>query len=226
MLSLWLFFGWGVLFSLEELNTFHSYGCSLFLMVLVFVLLMLFFLIQMVLSQKLLLFYKEVEFYCCLLPVLILLGQMIPSLVLLWKMNYFYLSSSLTVKVIGHQWYWSYDYSDFENLEFDSYMKSVDSLLLSESRLLDVDNRCVVPTEVNIRFCITSADVIHAWTLSSLSFKLDAMSGILSILNYNFPLVGVYYGQCSEICGANHSFMPIVVEVTLFELFKSWCLLI
>lgn len=99
-------------------------------------------------------------------------------------------------------------------------MKSVDSLLLGEPRLLEVDNRCVLPNDVNIRFCITSADVIHAWTLSSLAIKLDAISGILSIVNYIFPVVGVFYGQCSEICGANHRFIPICLEITLLENFK------
>lgn len=86
---------------------------------------------------------------------------------------------------------------------------------------MEVDNRCVIPIDTNIRFCISSADVIHAWALSNLSIKLDAIRGILSILSYNFPVVGVFYGQCSEICGANHRFMPIALEVTLFDSFKS-----
>ncbi|PZR22105.1 MAG: hypothetical protein DI535_26960 [Citrobacter freundii] len=100
-------------------------------------------------------------------------------------------------------------------------MKSLDQLTLGEPRLLEVDNRCVVPCDTNIRFCITSADVIHAWALASLSVKLDAIRGILRTLCYSFPIVGVFYGQCSEICGANHSFMPVVLEVTLLDNFKS-----
>lgn len=103
-------------------------------------------------------------------------------------------------------------------------MKSTDSLVLGEPRLLEVDNRCVLPCDVNMRFCITSADVIHAWALSNLAIKLDAIRGVLSVLNYSFPVVGVFYGQCSEICGANHSFIPIVLEVTLLNNFKFWCL--
>nr|YP_008992255.1 cytochrome c oxidase subunit II [Bursaphelenchus xylophilus]ACV96733.1 cytochrome c oxidase subunit II [Bursaphelenchus xylophilus] len=209
------------------MDWFHSFNCSLLLGVLIFVsLLFLFLIFNNIFFKSSKIEYQFGELLCSLFPTLILLFQMVPSLSLLYYYGLMNIDSNFTVKVIGHQWYWSYDYSDFENLEFDSYMKSVDSLLVSEFRLLDVDNRCVVPVEVNIRFCITSADVIQAWTLSSLSFKLDAMSGILSILNYNFPLIGVFYGQCSEICGANHSFMPIVVEVTLFELFKSWCMLV
>jgi len=100
-------------------------------------------------------------------------------------------------------------------------MKSTDILVVGDVRLMEVDNRCVLPVDTNIRFCITSADVIHAWSLSSLSVKLDAMSGVLSTFFYNFPVIGVFYGQCSEICGANHSFIPIVVEVGLVENFKS-----
>lgn len=148
---------------------------------------------------------------------------MVPSLSLLYYYGLINLDRSLTVKVTGHQWYWRYEFRDIPGLEFDSYIKSLDQLNFGEPRLLEVDNRCVVPCDTNIRFCITSADVIHAWSLSSLSVKLDAISGILRTLSYRFPVIGVYYGQCSEICGANHSFIPIVVEVTLMENFKNWC---
>jgi heme/copper-type cytochrome/quinol oxidase subunit 2 len=76
---------------------------------------------------------------------------------------------------------------------------------------------------VDVRFCVSSGDVIHAWALNSLGVKLDAISGIISVFFYSFPLVGVYFGQCSEICGANHRFIPIVLEVTPFFIFKCWC---
>ncbi len=148
---------------------------------------------------------------------------MVPSLSLLYYYGLMNLDRNLTVKVTGHQWYWSYEYRDIPGLEFDSYIKSLDRLNLGEPRLLEVDNRVVVPCDTNIRFCITSADVIHAWALSSLSIKLDAIRGILSTLSYRFPVVGVFYGQCSEICGANHRFIPIALEVTLIENFKNWC---
>lgn len=104
---------------------------------------------------------------------------------------------------------------------FDSYIKSLDQLSEGDPRLLEVDNRCLVPCDFNLRFCITSSDVIHSWAIPSLSVKLDAISGILTTFCYNFPIVGVFYGQCSEICGVNHSFMPIVVESTLMENFKD-----
>ena len=168
--------------------------------------------------------YQKGELLCRIFPTLILLFQIVPSLSLLYYYGLINIDSNLTVKVTGHQWYWSYEYRDIPGLEFDSYMKSVDQLELGEPRLLEVDNRCVLPLDTNIRFCITSADVIHSWTLPSISIKLDAISGILCVLNYRFPSLGIFYGQCSEICGANHRFMPIVLEISLVDNFKSWCM--
>nr|YP_011034487.1 cytochrome c oxidase subunit II [Petrovinema skrjabini]WRI57995.1 cytochrome c oxidase subunit II [Petrovinema skrjabini] len=208
------------------MDWFHSFNCSLLLGVLVFVVLLFLYLMMnnyYFKSKKI--EYQFGELLCSVFPTLILLMQMIPSLSLLYYYGLMNLDSNLTIKVTGHQWYWSYEFSDIPGLEFDSYMKSLDQLNLGEPRLLEVDNRCVVPCDTNIRFCITSADVIHSWALPSMSIKLDAMSGILSTLCYSFPMVGVFYGQCSEICGANHSFMPIAVEVTLLDNFKSWCYL-
>nr|ARV88375.1 cytochrome c oxidase subunit II [Caenorhabditis sp. 38 MB-2015] len=206
------------------MDWFHSFNCSLLLGVLIFVTLLFGYLIFSKFyfkSKKI--EYQFGELLCSVFPTVILLMQMVPSLSLLYYYGLMNLDSNLTIKVTGHQWYWSYEYSDIPGLEFDSYMKSLDQLNLGEPRLLEVDNRCVIPCDTNIRFCITSADVIHAWALNSLSVKLDAMSGILSTLSYSFPMVGVFYGQCSEICGANHSFMPIALEVTLLDNFKSWC---
>lgn len=96
----------------------------------------------------------------------------------------------------------------------------MDILELGDLRSLEVDNRCVLPLNINLRLCITSSDVIHAWALNSISVKLDAIRGILRVLNYNFFVGGLFYGQCREICGANHRFIPIVLELVLFDLFK------
>nr|UFQ24444.1 cytochrome c oxidase subunit 2 [Pingus sinensis] len=213
----------GSLFS-SYVDWLHNYNCSMLFGVLAFVTVMFLFLLGNSFyfkSKKI--EYQFGELLCSIFPIMILGFQMVPSLALLYYYGQMNQDSMLTIKVIGHQWYWSYEYSDVPGLEFDSYMKSLDQLLLGEPRLLEVDNRCLVPCEVDIRFCITSADVIHSWALPSLSLKADAMSGILTTINYEFPLVGVFYGQCFEVCGANHSFMPIVVEVTAMRLFKSWC---
>lgn len=128
----------------------------------------------------------------------------------------------MTVKVIGHQWYWNYEYCDIEGLEFDSYIKPLDELDFGEPRLLEVDNRCVLPIDTNIRFAVSSADVIHSWAVPQFGIKIDALRGVLSCMNMSFPFVGVWYGQCSEICGAQHRFMPICVETTTPSLFVHW----
>lgn len=209
------------------MDWFHSFNCSLILGILIFVsLLFLFLIFNSFYFKSKKIEYQFGELLCRVFPTVILLIQIVPSLSLLYFYGLIRIDSQITIKVTGHQWYWSYEVADIKGLEFDSYIKSLDQLNYREPRLLEVDNRCVVPCDTNLRFCISSADVIHAWALSLMSIKLDAISGILRILNYNFPLVGVFYGQCSEICGANHRFIPIVVEVTLFDLFKSWCLLI
>lgn len=128
--------------------------------------------------------------------------------------------AALTVKVTGHQWYWSYDYTDFEGVDFDSYILPLVDLSPGDFRLLEVDNHTVLPVNSNVRFIITSADVLHSWALPSLGLKIDANPGRLNIVSSNAHVLGLYYGQCSEICGANHSFIPICVEVSSFYLFK------
>lgn len=218
-----LFFNFGVLFSLSDLNVFHNYNCGLLLLVLIFVLYGYGFLFIIGLGQKLNLSYKGVELACSSFPVLILVLQIIPSLYLLWKSNLF-LESFLTLKVIAHQWYWTYEIGDGLGVDFDSYIKSLDTLVLGDFRFLEVDNRLLIPVSVPVRFVITSADVIHSWALPRFFFKLDAIAGLLSVFNTEFNQLGVFYGQCREICGANHSFIPVVVEVTSFNGFFNWLL--
>jgi heme/copper-type cytochrome/quinol oxidase subunit 2 len=130
----------------------------------------------------------------------------------------------LTVKVVGHQWYWTYELGDGLGLEFDSYIKGEDYFLNGEYRLLEVDNRLVLPVNITCRFIVTSRDVIHSWALPSFFLKFDAIRGLINVFFYKFNIVGIFFGQCSEICGANHTFMPVVVELTLFDFFKSWLL--
>jgi heme/copper-type cytochrome/quinol oxidase subunit 2 len=135
---------------------------------------------------------------------------------------------SLTLKIIGHQWYWSYEYSDFSNLKggqivaFDSYMIDSKDLTEGSFRLLEVDNRVVLPTDTHIRLLITSADVLHSWAVPSFGIKVDACPGRLSQASLFLKRAGVYYGQCSEICGVNHGFMPIVVKGLVVDTFITW----
>lgn len=219
-----LFFGESVFSSL--IDWFHGFNYSLLLGVLVFVIFLFFYLIRRSLFfKRAKVEYQWGELFCRIFPSFILLFQMVPSLGLLYFYGTMSIEREVSLKVIGHQWYWSYDYRDVAGLDFDSYMLSSDSLNVGDSRQLDVDRRCVLPFDVDVRFCVSSSDVIHAWALNGLSVKIDAMSGIISVFHYNFPLVGVFFGQCSEICGANHSFIPVVLEVSSFLGFKSWCLL-
>nr|YP_003097204.1 cytochrome c oxidase subunit II [Oncomelania hupensis]ACT65817.1 cytochrome c oxidase subunit II [Oncomelania hupensis] len=164
---------------------------------------------------------REIETIWTIVPAIILIFLALPSLRLLYLLDEVN-DCNLTVKSIGHQWYWSYEYSDFLNIEFDSYMIPTEDLESGDFRLLEVDHRVVLPTSTDIRILVTSADVIHSWAVPSLGVKADAIPGRLNQLSFFIKHPGVFYGQCSEICGANHSFMPIVVEAIPLESFMSW----
>lgn len=153
---------------------------------------------------------QRLERIWTLLPGVFLLFIAFPSIRLLYLMEEFELSE-LRVKVIGHQWYWSYEYRDFNISRFDSYI--IPSNNESIFRLLEVDNSLVIPRILDVRIIVSRADVIHSWTIPSLGVKVDAIPGRLNQLFYIFNRNGIFVGQCSEICGANHSFMPIVISV-------------
>nr|YP_010400309.1 cytochrome c oxidase subunit II [Drupa morum]UQS76008.1 cytochrome c oxidase subunit 2 [Drupa morum] len=164
---------------------------------------------------------QEIETIWTIVPAVILVFLALPSLRLLYLLDEVG-NCSLSVKTIGHQWYWSYEYSDFPSIEFDSYMVPTNELEPGDFRLLEVDHRMVLPTQTDIRVLVTSADVIHSWTVPSLGVKVDAVPGRLNQLGFFIKYPGVFYGQCSEICGANHSFMPIVVEAIPLKNFMEW----
>nr|QNV49090.1 cytochrome c oxidase subunit 2 [Isara chinensis] len=164
---------------------------------------------------------QEIETIWTIVPAIILVFLALPSLRLLYLLDEVG-NCSLTVKSIGHQWYWSYEYSDFSSIEFDSYMIPTNELEPGDFRLLEVDHRAILPTQTDIRVLVTSADVIHSWTVPSLGVKVDAVPGRLNQLGFFIKYPGVFYGQCSEICGANHSFMPIVVEAVPLKNFMEW----
>nr|YP_010884208.1 cytochrome c oxidase subunit II [Pila globosa]WIW42426.1 cytochrome c oxidase subunit II [Pila globosa] len=164
---------------------------------------------------------QEIETVWTIIPAVILIFLALPSLRLLYLLDEVG-DCSLTVKTIGHQWYWSYEYSDFLNIEFDSYMVPNNDLNMGDFRLLEVDHRAILPTETDIRILVTSADVIHSWAVPSLGVKADAIPGRLNQLSFFIKYPGIFYGQCSEICGANHSFMPIVIEAVPLKTFMDW----
>jgi len=162
-----------------------------------------------------------IEIIWTVFPAIILVTIALPSLRLLYLIDEV-AEPSLTVKTIGHQWYWSYEYSDFGKIEFDSYIIPEDQLGIDEFRLLEVDNRVVIPYLTQVRLLVRAADVIHCWTVPSLGIKVDAVPGRLNQLNLLFNRPGVFYGQCSEICGANHRFIPIRVESIKPDEFLKW----
>ena len=136
------------------------------------------------------------------------------------------IDAGITIKVIGHQWYWSYEYSDFESqlgaINFDSYMVPEDELNLGDLRLLEVDNRVVLPVNTHVRVLVTAADVLHSFAVPSLGIKLDACTGRLNQTSLFVLREGVFYGQCSEICGVGHGNMPIVVESVTLDKYIAW----
>ena len=154
------------------------------------------------------------------IPVVILIVIAIPSFKLMYYIDTVP-ESEITVKVTGHQWYWTYEYAD-EDIAFDSLMIPDDELQPGQPRLLEVDNRMVVPVGTNIRILLTADDVIHAWTVPAFGVKFDAVPGRLAETWINVTNEGVYYGQCSELCGAAHSKMPIAVEVVSKARFEAW----
>lgn len=164
-----------------------------------------------------------IEIVWTTIPAIILLFIAFPSLQLLYSMDEV-VDPSLTIKAVGHQWYWSYEYSDVyeEAIEFDSYMIPTSDLEVGDLRLLEVDNRVIIPVNTQIRVVITGADVIHCFAVPSLGVKADAIPGRLNQVSFLAKRPGTYYGQCSEICGSDHSFMPIVVEVVSQEKFVNW----
>jgi cytochrome c oxidase subunit 2 len=159
-------------------------------------------------------------------PSLILVMIAIPSFALLYSMDEV-VDPAVTIKAIGHQWYWSYEYSDYNEtdepgISFDSYMIPDDDLELGQLRILEADNRVVVPVNTHIRMIVTAADVLHSWAVPSLGVKTDAVPGRLNQTEFFIKREGVFYGQCSELCGANHAFMPIVVEAVSLENYIAW----
>nr|BAH86122.1 cytochrome c oxidase subunit II [Branchiostoma belcheri] len=163
-----------------------------------------------------------IETVWTVIPAIILVVVALPSLKLLYLTDELD-NPQLTIKSVGHQWYWSYEYTDYYDIEFDSYMLPIGDLVGGDARLLEVDNRVVLPVDTSVRVLVTAADVIHAWTVPALGLKMDAVPGRLNQLALQCSRVGTFYGQCSEICGANHSFMPIVVEAVPVDVFESWC---
>ena len=163
-----------------------------------------------------------IEIVWTLVPCLILIIMAVPSFKVLYSQDKVP-PADVTVKAIGYQWYWGYEYPD-ENIIFDSYMIEDKDLKANQPRLLSVDNEVVVPVNKNIKVLITANDVLHAWALPSFGVKRDAVPGRINETWFKADRTGTFYGQCSELCGIKHAFMPITVRVVTDEEYKKWLL--
>nr|QDI93896.1 cytochrome c oxidase subunit II [Tuxedo drakei]QDI93909.1 cytochrome c oxidase subunit II [Tuxedo drakei] len=206
---------------MEQLIFFHDHTLMILLMITITVSYIMASTMFNKITNRYLLESEFIELIWTILPAIILMFIALPSLKILYLMDEVD-NPNLTIKAIGHQWYWSYEYSDIKNTEVESYMKPSNMLEGSEFRLLEVDNRIVLPMNSTIRILVTSSDVIHSWAMPSLGLKIDGTPGRLNQGSFNMKRPGLMFGQCSEICGANHSFMPIVVESVSMNQFMNW----
>nr|AIW06229.1 cytochrome c oxidase subunit II [Opiliones sp. MT-2014] len=206
---------------MEQMIFFHDHTMIILILITILVSYMMVNSLVNSYSNRSLLEGQEIETFWTIIPAFMLIFIAFPSLQLLYMMDETN-SPNITIKTTGHQWYWTYEYSDFKEVSFDSYMLPTDELGDKNLRLLEVDNRTMIPTKTNIRLLVSATDVIHSWAMPSLGVKADAMPGRINQVPLLSLRSGIYFGQCSEICGANHSFMPIVVESIPTPNFIQW----
>jgi cytochrome c oxidase subunit 2 len=226
---------WQVLFQdsgtkiMEGIVNLHNWILFYLIMISIFVLWFLLVIMKEFNSTKNPISYRKlkdgtlIEVIWTLTPALILITIALPSFKLLYLMDEI-LDPTITIKTIGRQWYWEYEYSDYisPELSFESYMIPTDNLEEGQLRLLEVDNRLILPSETSVRVIVTAADVLHAWTIPALGVKIDCVPGRLNQTSLYVKRNGVYYGQCSELCGVQHGFMPIVIEVVNINDYINW----
>nr|YP_010506691.1 cytochrome c oxidase subunit II [Epinephelus maculatus]YP_010584098.1 cytochrome c oxidase subunit II [Epinephelus bilobatus]UXF58554.1 cytochrome c oxidase subunit II [Epinephelus maculatus]UZT28534.1 cytochrome c oxidase subunit II [Epinephelus bilobatus]UZT28547.1 cytochrome c oxidase subunit II [Epinephelus maculatus] len=206
---------------MEELLHFHDHALMIVFLISTLVLYIIVAMVSTNLTNKYILDSQEIEIIWTILPAVVLILIALPSLRILYLMDEIN-DPHITIKAMGHQWYWSYEYTDYEDLGFDSYMIPTQDLTPGQFRLLEADHRMVVPLDSPVRVLVSAEDVLHSWAVPALGVKMDAVPGRLNQTAFITSRPGVFYGQCSEICGANHSFMPIVVEVVPLEHFENW----
>nr|AAY55983.1 cytochrome c oxidase subunit II [Pterocomma beulahense]AGN73949.1 cytochrome c oxidase subunit II [Pterocomma pilosum]AGW80606.1 cytochrome oxidase subunit II [Pterocomma pilosum] len=204
---------------MEQLIFFHDHTIFIIIMIMTTITYMMMFIINNKFINIKISENQMIEFIWTIIPPIILIFIAMPSLHLLYLMDEIK-CPILTIKIFGHQWFWSYEYSDFSNIEYESYM--INNLEKENFRLIEVDNKTIIPFKFNIRLLISSDDVIHSWTIPSLAIKIDAIPGRMNQINLFMNRPGMYFGQCSEICGINHSFMPIQIESINLMKFIYW----
>nr|UXR11469.1 cytochrome c oxidase subunit II [Arcyptera meridionalis] len=206
---------------MEQLSFFHDHTMVVLLLITVIVGYSLSYMLVIKLTNRNMLHGHLIETIWTALPAITLIFIALPSLQLLYLMDDS-MDAMITIKTIGRQWYWSYEYSDFVDMEFDTYMLPESDIKMNSFRLLDVDNRTILPMNTEIRILTSASDVLHSWAVPAIGIKIDATPGRLNQSTFTINRPGLFFGQCSEICGANHSFMPIVIESTSANLFIKW----
>lgn len=205
--------------SIEQLIIFNDYSNIFILIITVRVLFILTSITFKKINNRIILKNELIELIWTTIPILILIIIALPSLKILYIIEEL-INPSISIKIIGHQWYWSYEYSDSKKIEYESYIKK--KIKTNEFRLLEVDNQTCIPFITQIRLILSSIDVIHSWTIPSLGIKTDAIPGRINQSQTTINKPGLFYGQCSEICGLNHSFIPIKIESINIDYFIKW----
>nr|YP_010381724.1 cytochrome c oxidase subunit II [Caliscelis shandongensis]YP_011014877.1 cytochrome c oxidase subunit II [Caliscelis rhabdocladis]UDL72112.1 cytochrome c oxidase subunit 2 [Caliscelis shandongensis]WQB38571.1 cytochrome c oxidase subunit II [Caliscelis rhabdocladis] len=204
---------------MEQLIMFHDHTMMIIVSIISIVMFMMTMMMKNKFINRSMLDNQKLEITWTILPTITLIMIALPSIKILYIMEEI-INPSITIKAMGHQWYWSYEYSDKKKMEIESYMTKNNNK--KKFRLLDVSNRLIVPFNTQTRMIISSSDVIHSWSIQSLGIKMDAVPGRLNQSSFSIKKPGIFYGQCSEICGMNHSFMPISIEAINMKKFINW----
>jgi cytochrome c oxidase subunit 2 len=212
--------------TMERFNSFHNGLLILILVISVFVLLLLMYIMIRFRAARNPNPSKNthntlLEVVWTVVPILILVAVAVPSFRLLYFADRT-ADAELTIKAIGSQWFWSYEYPDHDNLAFDAVMVEDEDIQEGQVRLLSTDNDVVLPVNTNIRILTTANDVIHSFAMPNLGIKLDAVPGRINETWVRIEREGMYYGQCSELCGVRHGFMPIAIRVVSKDEFARW----
>nr|QTC32046.1 cytochrome c oxidase subunit 2 [Nisia fuliginosa] len=205
---------------MEQLILFHDHSITFLIMITITVMMIIIYSMKNKFSNRTITKNEFIEFSWTVSPTLILLMIAFPSIKILYLMEEM-INPSISLKSMGHQWYWSYEYTDLKNIEFESYMKKQESNKYM-FRLIETDNLIQMPILSQIRMILSSSDVIHSWTIPMLGIKMDAIPGRINQSTMLINKPGLYFGQCSEICGLNHSFMPISIESISIKSFIEW----
>lgn len=204
---------------IERIIYFHDHAILVIIIIIVIILYIIIFILFNKFVNRFILENQIIEIIWTVIPIFFLIFLAVPSLKILYLTDEIK-NPIFSVKVLGHQWYWRYEYNDFISINFDSFI--IDSLSIDNFRLLDVDNRLILPIQCQIRLLISSLDVIHSFAIPSLGVKVDALPGRINQIMVNINRSGLFFGQCSEICGINHRFMPIVLEAVKLNKFLDW----